>query len=168
MSGSEQNRMRGIIFAVSAGILWGFVPVYIYFPGDVGPFEVVAHRSLWSLVLLVGLVIWRKQMKLAQQVFCNKKLLVGLAISTLFLLANWTVFVYAVQSGHVVSAALGYFIYPLCTVLLGILVLGERLDKWALIAIGLVCLGVMAKAMIIMDLPWISLALAGSFSLYAA
>jgi chloramphenicol-sensitive protein RarD len=114
MNGSEQNRMRGIIFALSAGILWGFVPVYIHFLGDVDPLEVVAHRSLWSLVLLVGLVLWRRQMKLARQIFCDKKLLAGLTISTLFLLANWTVFVYAVQSGHVVSAALGYFIYPIC------------------------------------------------------
>ena len=85
----------------------------------------------------------------------------------MFLSLNWGIYVYAVQTEQVVSAALGYFIYPLCTVLLGILVLGERLDKWAWLAIGLVCLGVMAKAMMIMDVPWISLALAGSFSLYA-
>ena len=167
MSGSEQNRMRGIIFAVSAGILWGFVPVYIHFLGDVDPFEVVAHRSLWSLVLLVGLVLWRRQMKLAWQIFCDKKLLAGLAISTLFLLANWTVFVYAVQSGHVVSAALGYFIYPICSVLLGIVVLGDRLDRWTWLALGCVACGVLAKSVLIAGVPWIALLVAGSFALYA-
>ena len=167
MNGSEQNRMRGIIFAVSAGILWGFVPVYIHFLGDVDPFEVVAHRSLWSLVLLVGLVLWRRQMKLARQIFCDKKLRAGLAISTLFLLANWTVFVYAVQSGHVVSAALGYFIYPICSVLLGIVVLGERLDRWTCLALGCVACGVLAKSVLIAGVPWIALLVAGSFALYA-
>ena len=167
MNGSVQNRISGIIFAVSAGILWGFVPVYIHFLGDVDPFEVVAHRSLWSLVLLVGLVLWRRQMKLARQIFCDKKLLASLAISALFLLANWTVYVYAVQSGHVVSAALGYFIYPICSVLLGIVVLGEQLDRWAWLALGCVACGVLAKSVLIAGVPWIALLVAGSFALYA-
>ena len=166
MNGSVQNRMSGIIFAISAGILWGFVPVYIHFLGDVDPFEVVAHRSLWSLVLLAGLVLWRRQMKLARQIFCDKKLLVSLAISTLFLLANWTVFVYAVQSGHVVSAALGYFIYPICAVLLGIVVLGERLDRWTWLALGCVACGVLVKSVLIAGVPWIALLVAGSFAMY--
>ena len=124
MGGSVQNRASGVLFALSAGMLWGFVPVYIHFLGDVDPLEIVAHRSLWSLVLLFALVAWRRHISLALQIFVNKKLLASFMITTCFLSANWTIYVYAVQSGHVVSAALGYFIYPLCTVLLSIAVLG--------------------------------------------
>ncbi|MEL0042757.1 MAG: EamA family transporter, partial [Candidatus Puniceispirillum sp.] len=80
---------------------------------------------------------------------------------------NWGIYVYAVQSEQVVAAALGYFIYPLCTVLLGMLLLGERLDRWAWTAIGLVFVGVLTKAAMIQGVPWISLMLAGSFSVYA-
>ena len=110
MSTTAQTRASGVLFALSAGILWGFVPVYIHFLGDVDPLEIVAHRSLWSLVLLSGLVMWRRQLSTALQVFFNKKLLASFIITTCYLSANWTIYVYAVQSGHVVSAALGYFI----------------------------------------------------------
>jgi hypothetical protein len=65
MSGMAQTRASGILFALSAGILWGFVPVYINFFGNVDPLEIVAHRSLWSLVMLFGLVIWRRQISMA-------------------------------------------------------------------------------------------------------
>ena len=80
MSISAQTRASGVLFALSAGILWGFVPVYIHFLGDVDPLEIVAHRSLWSLVLLSGLVMWRRQLSMALQVFLNKKLLAGFII----------------------------------------------------------------------------------------
>jgi len=167
MGEPAQNPLGGILFAASAGILWGFVPVYIHVLGDVSPIEIVAHRSFWSLVLLAGLIIWRRQIGLVRQLFHNRRLLLGFAVTTFFLSANWGVYVYAVQSGYVVSAALGYFIYPICTVMLGIMLLGERLDRWAWLAIGFVAFGVVVKAYLIAGVPWVSLVLAGSFSLYA-
>ena len=126
MNTMAQSRVSGVVFALSAGILWGFVPVYINFFGNVNPLEIVAHRSLWSLVLLFGIVMWRRQISMALQVFVNKKQLFSFLTTTCFLSANWTVYVYAVQSGQVASAALGYFIYPIFTVLLGIMMLRER------------------------------------------
>ena len=134
MSGMAQTPASGILFALSAGILWGFVPVYINFFGNVDPLEIVAHRSLWSLVMLFGIVMWRRQISMALKVFVNKKQLFSFIITACFLSANWTVYVYAVQSGHVASAALGYFIYPIFTVLLGIIMLRERLGRWAWLA----------------------------------
>ena len=74
---------------------------------------------------------------------------------------------YAVQSGYVVSAALGYFIYPICTVLLGIAVLGERLDRWAWLAVCFIAFGVLVKAFLISSVPWVALSVAVTFSLYA-
>ena len=167
MGGSVKNRASGVFFALSAGILWGFVPLYIHFLGDVNPLEIVAHRSLWSLVLLFALVAWRHHISSALQIFVNKKLLASFIITTCFLSANWTIYVYAVQSGHVVSAALGYFIYPICTVLLGIAVLGERLDRWAWLAVCCVTFGVLVKAFVIAGVPWVALSVAVTFSFYA-
>ena len=167
MGESLQSRANGVLFALSAGILWGFMPVYIHYLGDVEALEIVAHRSLWSLVLLFFLVASRQQMSVALQVFVNKKLLANFVITTCFLSANWAIYVYAVQSGHVVSAALGYFIYPICTILLGIAVLGERLDRWAGLAACCITVGVLAKALLIYGLPWIALSVAVTFSLYA-
>ena len=167
MSGMAQTPASGILFALSAGILWGFVPVYINFFGNVDPLEIVAHRSLWSLVMLFGIVMWRRQISMALQVFVNKKQLFSFIITTCFLSANWTVYVYAVQSGHVASAALGYFIYPILTVLLGIIILRERLGRWAWLAICCVIIGVLVKSFFIAGVPWIALTVAVTFSFYA-
>ena len=167
MGGSMQNRASGVLFALSAGILWGFVPVYIHFLGDVDPLEIVAHRSLWSLVMLCGVVTWRRQISMALEVLFNKKLLINFTITTCLLSANWTIYVCAVQSGHVASAALGYFIYPICAVLLGITIFRERLDRWAWLAICCVLIGVLVKAFLIAAVPWVALLVALTFSLYA-
>ena len=167
MGGFVQHRVRGALFALSAGILWGFVPVFIHLLGDVDTLEIVAHRSLWSLALLFALVAWRRHTSLAWQIFANKKLLASFIITTCFLSANWTIYVYAVQSGYVVSAALGYFIYPICTVLLGIVVLGERLDRCSWLAVFCVIFGVLVKAFLIIGVPWVALSVAVTFSLYA-
>ena len=167
MKSSKQNRNSGIYCSLSAGILWGIVPVYIYLIDVEDPYEIVAHRSIWSAALLF-LICWIGgqlgdiwAMLKTQRNFYNFFLTAGL------LSLNWGIYVYSVQTEQVVAAALGYFIYPLCTVMLSIIVLGEALDRWAGVAIGLVCFGVMAKAMMIMDIPWVSLGLAGTFSLYA-
>ena len=163
----SNNRLSGTLCAVTAGVLWGFVPAYIYLFGDADPMKIVGHRSLWSLALLFGLVALRRQMRLVCQIFCNGKLLFGFVISTFFLSANWMVFVYAVQSENVASAALGYFIYPICTVLLGIFVLDERMDRWAWLALTCVAFGVLSKTLLLADIPWIAIFVAGTFSFYA-
>ena len=167
MKSSRQSRNFGIYCSLSAGILWGIVPVYIYIIDVEDPYEIVVHRSLWSAALLF-LICWIggqlgdvwATLK-TQRNFYNFFLTAGL------LSLNWGIYVYSVQTEQVVAAALGYFIYPLCTVMLGITVLRETFDRWAGVAIGLVCFGVVAKAMMLMDIPWVSLALAGTFSSYA-
>ncbi len=167
MKNSSQNRVFGIYCSLSAGILWGIVPVYIYIIDVEDPYEVVAHRSIWSAALLF-LICWIGgqlgsicALVKTQGNFYKFFLTAGL------LLLNWGIYVYSVQTAQVVAAAFGYFIYPLCTVMLSIIFLRETLDWWAGVAIGLVCFGVIAKAMMLMEIPWVSLALAGTFSLYA-
>ena len=74
MAEMVQTRASGILFALSAGILWGFVPAYIHFLGNIDPLEIVAHRAFWSLLMLFGMVMWRRQISMALNVFFNKKL----------------------------------------------------------------------------------------------
>lgn len=167
MKSSKQNRNFGICCSLSAGILWGIVPVYIYIIDVEDPYEIVAHRSLWSAALLF-LICWiGGQLGDVWATLKTKRNFYNFFLTAGLLSLNWGIYVYSVQTGQVVAAALGYFIYPLCTVMLGIIVLRETFDRWAGVAIGFVCFGVVAKAMMLMDIPWVSLALAGTFSLYA-
>lgn len=167
METPKQNSLAGICFSLSAGFLWAIVPLYIKYIDADDPYEIIAHRSLWSAVLLFMICWVVGQLGDIWRLIRVRRNLFNFFVTTCLLSLNWGFYVYAVQGEQVVAAALGYFVYPLCTVFLGIIVLGERLDKWAWLAIGLVCLGVIAKAIMIMGVPWISLALAGSFSLYA-
>ena len=167
MKSSKQNRNFGICCSLSAGILWGIVPVYIYIIDVEDPYEIVAHRSLWSAALLF-LICWiGGQLGDLLAMLKTQRNLYNFFLTSGLLSLNWGIYVYSVQTEQVVAAALGYFIYPLCTVMLGIIVLRETFDRWAGVAIGLVCFGVVAKAMMLMDIPWVSLALAGTFSSYA-
>jgi chloramphenicol-sensitive protein RarD len=167
MKSLRQNRISGIYCSLSAGILWGIVPVYIYLIDVDDPYEIVAHRSIWSAALLF-LICWISgQLVDIWAMIRVRRNVLNFLVTAGLLSLNWGIYVYAVQTEQLVAAALGYFIYPLCTVILGIIVLGEKLDRWAAVAIGLVCFGVMVKVTMIMDVPWVSLALAGTFSLYA-
>ncbi len=161
------SNFKSILFCLSAGILWGIIPLYINLIEIDDPYEIIAQRALWSSIFLFFICWFSGQLGAVWVLLKTPRTMLNFFGTTLFLTLNWGIYVYAVQSDQVVAAALGYFIYPLCTVLLGILLLGERLDKWAWCAIALVFIGVLAKAVMIMDVPWISLMLAGSFSFYA-
>lgn len=167
MAGDVSTPVQGVLFSLSAGILWGIVPLFIHYIDADGPYEIVAQRALWSAVLLFLICGVAGELPAIRRLLLTPRLVLNFFVTTVFLTLNWGVYVYAVQSGQVVAAALGYFMYPLCTVLLGMVLLGERLDRWAWLAIGLVFLGVVAKAMIVMTVPWVSLMLASSFSFYA-
>ena len=166
MKSSRQNRISGIYCSLSAGILWGIVPVYINIIDVEDPYEIVAHRSIWSAALLFFICWIGGQLDDIWAMLKTRRNYYNFFLTASLLSLNWGIYVYSVQSEQVVAAALGYFIYPLCTVMLGIIVLGETLDRWAGLAIGLVGFGVVVKAMMIMDIPWVSLALAGTFSFY--
>ena len=167
MKNLTDDKSIGIALSLSAGIIWGMMPLYINLVDAADPYEIIAQRSLWSAVLLFVICWMRGQLGDIWLMIKWRRRLLNFSITAFFLLLNWSMYVYAVQTEQVVAAALGYFIYPLCTVMLGVLVLNEKLTGWAWIAVGFVGLGVLTKAMMMMNVPWVSLALAGSFSLYA-
>jgi chloramphenicol-sensitive protein RarD len=161
---------RGLVCAVLAPLLWGFVPIYISLLGDADGLEIVVHRALWSGVILLVLVILAPSLtgglRAVRTALSTSRLRLGFALTCGLVTFNWVIFVYAIQARQLFEAALGYFIYPLVTVMLGMLLLRERLDRWAWVAIFVVFAGVALKAANVGGLPWVALALAVSFGLY--
>jgi len=157
----------GIVYGIAAYASWGIFPLYFKTVAAVPSVEVLAHRALWSFVMLAVLVALLGRWPDTWLALRSRKLLLMLAISTLFIAANWLTFIYAVTSGHVLQASLGYFINPLVNVLLGVLFLRERLRPRQMLSIGLAVIGVLVLTALAGEVPWIALALALTFSLYA-
>ena len=156
---------RGLALAVGAYAFWGVLPLYFHILTGVPALQVLAHRVVWSLILLVALVLALRRGGAMLAAARGKTLLLLIASAALIAI-NWLVYIWSVQHGHVLEASLGYFINPLVNVALGIAVLGERLRKWQGVAIGVAGLGVVAMALSGGGSIWISLVLAASFGLY--
>jgi len=154
-------------FGFAAYFLWGMFPLYFRLLDASGSFEILLHRILWSLVVLLLVVLaTRAARRDLRAVLARPRMVAALAAAAVAVGVNWGIYIYAVNSGQVVEAALGYFINPLVTVAMGVLVLGERLRaaQWAAVAVGAV-----AVAVLTVDygrLPWIALSLAFSFATY--
>ena len=164
---TEQSRSRqGVVYGIAAYGLWGLIPLYFKSVAAVAPTEVLAHRAWWSFALLAICVyllgrwddLWRK--------LHDGKAAGLLAASGLLMALNWLTFIYAVQSGQVVQASLGYFITPLATVLLGVVLLGERLRPCQIVSLVLAALGMLVLTGLVGRFPWVSLALALTMAFY--
>jgi chloramphenicol-sensitive protein RarD len=156
----------GFFYALGAFTIWGLFPLYFRLIPHVAPFEVVLQRSLWSLVFLAVLLTALKRWAWLKQVVAEPRKLPLFGFSALLLACNWLVYVYAIQSHQVVEASLGYFINPLVNVLLGVLVLREKLSRVKWLAVALAAAGVAWLTWQLGRLPWIALVLACSFGVY--
>ncbi len=157
---------RGALFGLTAYLLWGFFPLYFHALGPSGPLEVLAHRILWSLLFCLVVLLIGRRWAWLRPLLARRKLLVGLTVAALVLAVNWGVYVGAVMAGHTSEAALGYFLNPLLTVALGVVILGEPLRRlqWVAVAIGAVAAAYLT--IVGGKVPWIALTLAASFALY--
>lgn len=156
----------GLLTAASAYILWGLFPLYFRELAAMPALEVVLHRSLWSLLFVAALLMWRGGWGWLAPLRQQPRMLAAAAASALLLSINWLLYVWAVNHGRVLEASLGYFINPLFNVLLGVLVLGERPRPAQWLALSLALLGVVWMAWVAGTPPWIALALAATFGLY--
>ncbi|WP_296600124.1 EamA family transporter RarD [Phenylobacterium sp.] len=158
--------------ALTAGaacyVIWGFVPLVFQAIGamGVGPWEILAHRILWSIPTALVFVALAKQGDQAMAVVRNPKTLAWLFLSSLLIATNWVVFIWSVTSGRLLEASLGYYINPLVVMAAGALVFRERIDRIGMAAIGLALVGVAIQAVALGHPPWISLILAFSFGGY--
>ncbi|MBI2380290.1 MAG: EamA family transporter RarD [Gammaproteobacteria bacterium] len=166
MTRLSQTTRQGLIYAVSAFVLWGIAPAYFKLIQSVPPTEIIAHRVLWSCLVMVLVLGLSKRFVGFGFLRDNPRILATMALSSALITGNWLTFVYAVNSGHMLDASLGYYINPLINVLLAVLFLGERLRPLQLMAVLLACLGVAYQVWELGRLPWISLVLAFSFGFY--
>ena len=156
----------GYVYALLAYASWGLFPLYWKFFGGVSPLEIVSHRVLWSVLLLALLVAASQQLRELVAVVCNIRHLAILLLTASLLSANWGIFIYGVLSGHVVDTSLGYFLNPLISILLALVFLKERMNRWQTAAVVLAACGVAHFGWHLGHFPWIALGLASTFGLY--
>lgn len=156
----------GLLYAGLAFGIWGLYPLYLRQIASVPPVELVLHRSAWSLLLLLLVLTLLRRWAWLGDVRRHPRQFRLYGASAVLLTVNWLVYVYAVLSGQVLEASLGYFINPLVSVLLGVMVLGERLRRVQWLAVALAALGVAWLTWHTGRLPWMALVLACSFGVY--
>ncbi len=166
LSDSQRVARVGVLYAVGAYGLWGVFPVYFKLVRQVPAVEVLAHRIIWSLVLLVILLAVRGNWSVLRAALSRRRNLVTLGATTLLIASNWLLFIWAVAHDYVLQASLGYFINPLVNVLLGFVFLRERLRRWQTLAVALAAVGVTYMTVAGGQFPGMALFLAGSFGLY--
>jgi len=166
VGGDDGELRRGTIYGFLAYGIWGLFPLYFAALRPSGPFEILAHRILWTLAVCSLVLLVRRDLAWVRPFLARKRLVGGITIAALLIGANWTIYVLAVLTGRTYEAALGYFLNPIVTVGLGVGVLGERLRplQWAAVSVGALASVYLAVAGGV--LPWISLSLAFSFGLY--
>lgn len=157
---------RGLTAGWLAYGIWGLFPLYFHALQPSGAWEVLAHRITWTFVVCLGVLLWRDELGVLVRSLRRPRLALGVGVAGYLIAINWGVYVFAVLTGRTNEAALGYFLNPLVTVALGVVVLREGLRplQWAAVAIGAVAAGYLTVAG--SGLPWIALVLAGSFGLY--
>lgn len=160
------ERRRGIVYALTAYGLWGLLPLYFKVLGRGPSLQIVAHRIVWAALLLVAVVLGTGQRGWLRQLKEQPRIVLTFALSAGSLSVNWLVYIWAVGQGRVVDASLGYFINPLLSVVLAVLVLKERLRAVQWLAVGLAALGVLWLALLAGQVPWIGLTVAVSFGVY--
>ncbi len=156
----------GILYAALAFLCWGLFPLYFHALNEIPPLQITMHRVVWSLLFLAIVLTVRRQWGWLRPLMQQKRIMASFFVSSLLLSGNWLLYIWAVNNGHVVESSLGYFINPLFNVMLGFVVLKERLRRGQWAAIAVAACGVAWLAWEGGRMPWIALLLAGSFGCY--
>lgn len=164
LEADETRRGTGFVFA--AYLIWGMFPLYFAALKPAGALEILAHRIVWSLVFCGLILLLRRDLQWIGPALRNRRLMLGMAAAAALIASNWGFYVFAVISGQTTEASLGYFLNPIVTVALGVIVLGEHLRRPQLIAVIIGGLAFVYLTIASGTLPWIALVLAFSFGLY--
>jgi chloramphenicol-sensitive protein RarD len=157
---------KGFAPAATAFAIWGIFPLYFHPLNRVSAFQLIAHRMVWSCVFVVAWMALRSELPALRAALTTRSVVARLAASAALITVNWLVYVWAITNGHVVEGSLGYFIGPLVNVLLGVVLLSEKLTRTQWTAVLLAASGVTYLTVMASGLPWIALALAFSFASY--
>ncbi len=163
---TTHRSISGAIFGAAAFLIWGISPLYWKKLTAVPALEIVSHRVVWSLLILMPLILFRNRWKDFLSVLTNWRSVAILIVTSLFVSCNWLVYIWAVNNGLLLQASLGYYINPLVNVLLGTVFLGERLRAYQIIAVLLAGAGVLYLTIFYGQFPWIACILGFTFGLY--
>ena len=163
----NKDTLRGFGFALTAYLLWGFLPLYMKAVAHISPAEIIAHRVIWSLPVAGAVLIWLGRTADILPALRNPRMLAMAACTAALITVNWGIYVWAIGSGHALDAALGYYINPLFSVFLGAALLGERLTLTQKLAIGLAAIAVAVLTVESGKLPVAALGLTVSWGIYA-
>jgi chloramphenicol-sensitive protein RarD len=166
---TESHGREAALGAMAAGAgysLWGLSIIFYKQLASVPPFEILAHRSIWSVALIAALIFGMRRSARLKALIASRRTFRTLVLTALIIGSNWFVFIYAVNTDRVLETSLGYFINPLVSVLAGVVLLGERLSRPQVLAMALAALGVGYFTFALGFVPWISLYLAMSFAAY--
>ncbi len=163
---NDRTQLFGWLAGLSAFVWWGLAPIYFKAIDHVGALEILAHRVAWSIPVTLVLMIALRKRILILTIFKQPKILKGLLLSTALISVNWFVFTWAVTNNQILATSLGYFINPIMSIVMGVILLGEKLDRLQWVAVTLVVVGVANQIFNYGQIPWIALALATSFAIY--
>lgn len=158
---------RGIFMAICACMIWGFSPLFYKMLDQVPPLDVLAHRTLWSLMFLTIILAIQGRLRQVLALFSTRETVMLTTAAAVMISINWGLFIFAIQIGRAVDASIGYFIFPLVAVFLGRLVYKEPMTPGKIVAVTLALIAVLSLSWGIGAAPWISLVLAGSFGIYS-
>jgi len=165
-SNSRNEPVSGVLYAALAFLIWGLSPIYWKALGAVPALEIILHRIVWSFVFLVPLVIMQRCWKELIDVLRNRRMLLILMSTAVFVSCNWLLYIWAVNNDYLLQASLGYYINPLVNVILGMVFLRERLRTAQIMAVLLAAVGVLYLTVYYGVFPWIAITLALSFGFY--
>jgi chloramphenicol-sensitive protein RarD len=157
---------RGVLLAISAYVMWGFFPFYWKLLKHIPALQLLGHRIGWSFILLVVVLIVTRRWADFRSAIGSPRIQRSYLVAAILIGVNWFTYVWAVNAGFIVETSLGYFINPLVSVLLGVVILKEQIRPWQWVAIGIAAVGVLYLTISYGSLPWIALTLAFSFGFY--
>jgi chloramphenicol-sensitive protein RarD len=163
---TAQTKREGLMAALAAYIVWGFFPLMFLQLEGVDPVLIVAHRIVWSLVVVTGILLLRRWFGEVSLALRDPDTLRRLGASTIFVAINWLTYVWAVENGRVLETSFGYFLNPLVNVLLGMVLLGERQNGWQWVAIGIAAVAMVLQTIGLNGFPWLAVVIAVTFAFY--
>jgi chloramphenicol-sensitive protein RarD len=162
----EDRTQAGLVAGLAAYIFWGFLPLLFDKLRHVGATTLVADRTLWSLLLVGTILIVAGKTAEVRAILRDWRSVRSMAVAALLIASNWLIYVYAVETNQVLEASFGYFINPLVNVAFGVVLLGERLNRWQTVSVAIATIGIGIQAMGLGGVPYIALSLAVTFALY--
>jgi chloramphenicol-sensitive protein RarD len=157
---------KGVLYSVGAYIIWGILPVYWKAVQEVPSPEIVSHRVIWSFIFVIFIIWIRRDWGQLKSVLKNRKAILTFLLSAGLISVNWLTYIWGVNAGFIVETSLGYFINPLVSVVIGVIVFREKLRHTQWLAVGIASIGVLYLTFMYGELPWIALTLAVTFGLY--